>query len=471
MSEIALWSLSASELVAGYRAGDFSPGEALQAVLGRMEAVNPAIKAVIACDAAGASAAAAASTERWRAGAPLSALDGVPLTVKDNLFVKGLCASWGSRAYEGFAPDADESAVARLRAGGAVIFGKTNVPEFTLQGYTGNALFGTTRNPHALDRTPGGSTGGGAAAVAAGIGALAIGTDGGGSLRRPAAHCGLFALKPSIGQVARHGGFPAILADFEVVGPLGRSVADIAAAFELLCGYHPGDPRSLAALAPRRQLSSPPRIGYFRRVGAAPVDPGITVAADAFAKALARDGCAIEPIEAPFDLEAINTAWGTVAATGLAWHLDKRPDLQGRLGANALAIAETGRGKTTGQYLDALAFTGLVRTEAAATFERFDLLLCPATAALAWPAAEAFPPFIDGQPVGPRGHAVFTGWMNIAGVPAATLHIGMTGDSGGIGMQLVAGHGRDRALLEFMRNAPAIRALGTAGLTEGLPAS
>ncbi len=467
MSGAAPWSLSATELAAGYRAGDFSPIDALDAVIGRMDAVNATINAVIATDLPEARAAATASADRWRNGTQLSALDGVPITIKDNLFVKGLGATWGSRAYEDFVPDEDEPTVARLRAGGMVIFGKSNVPEFTLQGYTDNLLFGITRNPHALDRTPGGSTGGGAAAVAAGIGPIAIGTDGGGSLRRPAAHCGLFALKPSIGQIARYGGFPAILADFEVIGPVVRSVDDLAAVFDLLRGYDERDPRSLAADAPPVEFATHLRIGYFRQIGTAPVDPVISAAADAFAAVLARDGCSIEIIESPFDLAATGAAWGTVAAIGLAWHLAKHPEVNVRLGANAIATAEIGRSKSSAEYLDALAFAAQSRIDAAALFERFDLLLCPTTAALAWPAGEAFPPLIDGQPAGPRGHAIFTAWMNVAGLPAATVPVGMTPD-GGIGMQLVAAAGRDRTLLDFMRNAPAIRALGTAGLTEGL---
>jgi aspartyl-tRNA(Asn)/glutamyl-tRNA(Gln) amidotransferase subunit A len=161
MSE--LWLLTATTLVEGFTAGRFTPVDALRSVLGRLDAVNPALNAVIAVDRVGAMAAAEASAVRWQAGAALSPLDGVPVSIKDNLFLAGLPATWGSRLYAGFVPDHDEPAVARLRRAGCVLFGKTNVPEFTVQGYTSNLVFGTTFNPHAPGRTPGGSTGGGAA--------------------------------------------------------------------------------------------------------------------------------------------------------------------------------------------------------------------------------------------------------------------------------------------------------------------
>jgi len=466
--EVPLWARTAAQLELGYREGLFTPGHALAAIRDRIDQVNPIINAVIAVDWAGAMAAATQSSARWRAGSPLSPLDGIPLTIKDNLYAAGLPATWGSAVYRDFRPGEDEPAVARLRNAGAIILGKTNAPEFTLQGYTSNALFGTTHNPHALGRTPGGSTGGGAAAVAAGMGPIAIGTDGGGSLRRPAAHCGLFALKPSIGQIARSGGFPQILSDFETIGPLACSVGDLISAFSILRGYDVRDFRSLAALAPPSDFPATPRIGYFPRIGIAPVDPKITEAADSFAKALMADGATVELIEAPFDLEAIGVAWGTIASAGLAWHLQRLPHDPACLGANAAAMAANGARCVTSEYLDALATTADSRVKAAALFERFDMLLCPAAAALAWPADEAFPPSIDGKPAGPRGHAVFTAWMNVAGLAAATVPIAMTPDAGGIGMQLVAAPGRDSDLLRFLLNSPAIGARSPAALSKGL---
>jgi aspartyl-tRNA(Asn)/glutamyl-tRNA(Gln) amidotransferase subunit A len=242
----ALWSLSATELGRAYDRRELSPVEVLDAVLARCEAVNPRLNAIVTFDVEGARQAARASEARWHMGQALGQLDGVPLTVKDNIPVRGLRTTWGSRLLADYVPAEDELPVARLRAQGAVIIGKTNVPEFTLQGYTHNALFGTTGNPWDPRLTPGGSSGGAVAAVAAGLGPLAIGTDGGGSIRRPAGHAGLVGLKPSMGRVARANGLPAILHDFEVVGPMARTTADAALLFSAIAGPDPRDRSSLA---------------------------------------------------------------------------------------------------------------------------------------------------------------------------------------------------------------------------------
>src|SRR5438105_2785360 len=173
------WQLSAGELAEAFGRGAITPDAVLDATLRRLDEVNPRINAVITLDRDGARTAASESTRRWREDRPLGPLDGVPLTIKDNILARGLRATWGSRLYADYVPQHDEEPVARLRNAGAVILGKTNVPEFTLQGYTGNALFGVTRNPWNLALTPGGSSGGAVAAVACGIGPIALCTDGG----------------------------------------------------------------------------------------------------------------------------------------------------------------------------------------------------------------------------------------------------------------------------------------------------
>jgi CO/xanthine dehydrogenase FAD-binding subunit len=185
---------------------------------------------------------------------------------KDNILAAGLRATWGSRLYRDFVPGTDVTPAARLREAGAVILGKTNVPQFTLHGFTDNELFGVTGNPWNVALTPGGSSGGAVAAVASGMGALALGTDGGGSIRRPAAHTGLVGFKPSRAMVPRDHGFPAILYNFEVAGPIARCVDDAIATMDVIAGANwlHGD------AAPVIQR---PRIAYTTTFSGAPVDP------------------------------------------------------------------------------------------------------------------------------------------------------------------------------------------------------
>lgn len=465
-----LWALTATELAARFANGAATPIEALYAVLGRVGAVNPRINAIILLDEPGAHEAAAASAERWRRGCPLSRFDGVPITVKDNIHVAGLRASWGSALHAGLIATADEPPVRRLREAGLVILGKTNVPEFTMQGYTANPTFGVTGNPWAPTRTPGGSSGGACAAVAGGMAPLAIGTDGGGSLRRPAAHCGLYALKPSVGAIARAGGFPPVMLDFEVIGPIARSPEDLAALFDLLSHPDPADPRSLLAALPNRPLDRPPSIAYLPRIVGAPVDRQVAAAVERLASSLADEGCRVQTIAVPpLDLEEVGTAWNRITCVGIAAHLRRsgaRPD---QAGPAAWQAAAAGAASSALDMLEALESVRRAREAMGGFFARYDLLLMPSAAALAWPAAEAYPAVIDGQAVGPRGHAVFTAWLNVAGVPAVTVPVAMTADAGGIGAQIAAGFGRDRALLDFIRASPAIQALGTARLAPEVP--
>jgi aspartyl-tRNA(Asn)/glutamyl-tRNA(Gln) amidotransferase subunit A len=209
-AEKPFWSETATELASLYRVGAATPTAMLESVLGRIEDVNPRINALVTLDVAGAREAAAAASQRWRNGTPLGSLDGVPLTVKDNLFVRGLRATWGSLLFAEHVAPQDDLPVARLRAAGAVIVGKTNTPELALAGYTDNRLFGATGNPWAPTLTPGGSSGGAVAGVSAGFGPLAVATDAGGSIRRPSGHTGVAGLKPGVGRVPRRYGFPPL---------------------------------------------------------------------------------------------------------------------------------------------------------------------------------------------------------------------------------------------------------------------
>ena len=448
--------LGASELSAFFAKGELSPIDAVEAALARIERMNPVLNAVVTLDGQGARASARASSERWANQAALGPLDGVPVTIKDNLLVAGMRATWGSRLYADFVPDADELPVARLRAAGAVILGKTNVPELTLQGYTDNQLFGPSRNPFNPALTPGGSSGGAVASVASGMAPLALGTDGGGSIRRPASHTGLFGLKPTIGRVARADGFPAILHDFEVVGPIARNLDDIELAMSVLAGPNLRDSTSLAWPSWRRPLAkrSPEkqRILVVRQFEASPVDPEIGESVDQAVQTFADLGHGIESGSLPFAVDKLARIFAVVPQAGVAWLLRALGKDPQQLTPAIRAIADGGAALKAGEYVEALALANELKRALAATFERFDAILTPAAAALPWPADRSHPEEIDGRPVGPRGHAVFTAFANISGCPGLALPCAPSRSGLPIGLQLVGPWGSDEELVSLGRS-------------------
>jgi aspartyl-tRNA(Asn)/glutamyl-tRNA(Gln) amidotransferase subunit A len=442
---------SITEIAAALRRTEISAEALLYRCLERIRRIDPTINSFVALDEAGARAAARASDQRLSAGAPRSLLEGIPVSVKDNILVAGMPATWGSRALADFIPDRDELPVAKLRAAGAVILGKTNVPELTLEGYTRNDLFGVTRNPWDRRLTPGGSSGGGAAGVAAGLVPAAIGTDGGGSIRRPACHTGLVGWKPSAGRIPRIDGFPAILTDFETIGTLTRSVDDALLLDAAMAGADPRDRRSLYATAPP-WAADRLRIAYVPTFGGSPVDPEVAAATAAVAAELAEAGHGVAEESVFFDLDDAARIWHVVSRAGVAWLTGRNDKLAALGGASAKAMAADGQKLSGADYIDALERVAAFRRRIAELFARVDLVLTPTAAALPWPAETPYPDSIAGRPAGPRDHAVFTGWVNIAGLPAISLPVAASRSGLPIGVQLVAGFGADRDLLAFARS-------------------
>jgi aspartyl-tRNA(Asn)/glutamyl-tRNA(Gln) amidotransferase subunit A len=443
-----LWQKSASELTLGYASGEWSPVEVTDAIFDRVEKINPIVNAIVTLDVEGARAAAKASERRWKQDAAIGPFDGVPISVKDNIPVRGLRTTWGSRLYADFVPSADELPIRRLRSGGAVVIGKTNCPEFTLQGYTDNLLFGATRNPWNPALTPGGSSGGAVAAVCAGLGPVAIGTDGGGSIRRPASHTGLVGLKPSRGRVPRCDGFPAILLDFETIGPITRTVADLVLAMRAFSDYDVRDPTSNAfagvpfGVAPAARC----KILYVPRFDSSPVDPEIAGSVATSARVLADLGHSVDEGAVPFALDPLNQAWPVISQAGLAWLLQSHGDWRGKLTTAIEEMGINGMARKATEYFNALDAVKELQRTLALFFSRYDLVMTPTAAALPWPATEPFPAMIAGERVGPRGHAVFTAFANMAGCPGISIPGGPSADGLPIGFQLVAAPGRDGLL-------------------------
>lgn len=436
-----LWRLDARSLSGAYAAGSLSPVEVLQSVLARARAVQPLLNPLVHLDEDGALATARASELRWRTGAPLSPLDGVPATVKDNITVRGMPCRWGSRLYQDHVPAADETPVARLRAAGAVLLGKTNVPEFTLLGYTDNLLHGPTRNPWNPQLTPGGSSGGAVTAVASGIGPIALATDGGGSIRRPCSHTGLVGLKPGSGRVPRADGLPELLPGLEVIGPVARTIDDLLLALDVI------GPR---AAGPVPQPVERLRIACWRQVADGPVDREVLASFDGALELLERHGHRIEVLRAPDIVDRFNReAWPVIASAGLAAMLQLPAKRLGEAGVAELltpamaTLWESGRQLPAGAMAHAQALVAELRAAMSALLGQHDLLATPSAAALPWPAREPHPSVIDGHPAGPRAHAVFTALANACGLPALALPTAPSSSGLPIGLQLVGPPGAE----------------------------
>jgi aspartyl-tRNA(Asn)/glutamyl-tRNA(Gln) amidotransferase subunit A len=443
---------SAADLGGAFRAKRVSPVEVLDDVLRQYERVNGSINAIVTLDEAGARQAANASEKRFVAGEPLGPLDGIPLTVKDNLHCRDVRTTWGSSLYKNFVPASDELPIARARAAGAVILGKTNVPPFTLQGYTSNVLLGTTRNPWDIELTPGGSSGGAAAAVACGLGPIGIGTDGGGSIRRPAGYTSLVGLKPSIGSIARGEGLPPILYDLEVIGLLARTVDDVSLLYSELSGADPRDRRSLAAASAHRdrfRLKATKQINLVMRFGDAPLDPEIEDAVKKAAHRFETLGYRVEEGSAPFPIQTVNDILDTIFASGLAWIVETNATAQ--VDPSLAALLASGKNLSAAAYLTGLNSLWELRAQGDRIFGAHGFLMTPTAAAMPWPAGEPYPRQIAGRDVGPRGHAVYTGFVNVMGFPAVALPAPRSPTGLPIGFQLVGRFGDDRRLITLAR--------------------
>ena len=303
--------LSAVDLVAAVRRGDVTAVECVEAFLRRIEQVDGKVNAFLTVDSDGAVAKAADIDARRRAGKPIGPLAGLPVAVKDVLCTADLRTTCASRMLADFRPPYDAEVVRRLRAADAVIVGKTNMDEFAMGGSNENSAFGPVHNPWDLSRAPGGSSGGSAASVAADMAPVAIGSDTGGSIRQPAALCGITGLKPTYGAVSRRG-LIAFASSLDQIGPMARSAADCALLMETIAGHDPGDSTSLTDAVPRyTELLGQPlaglRIGRVAEHFAAGLDPEVARAVEGAFAAFKAAGATIHDVKLPHAKHGIPT--------------------------------------------------------------------------------------------------------------------------------------------------------------------
>jgi Asp-tRNA(Asn)/Glu-tRNA(Gln) amidotransferase A subunit family amidase len=382
---------------------------------------------------------------------PLGPLHGVPVSLKDALYTRGLRTTGGSRLFAELVPEADNVAVGRLKAAGAVILGKTNLSEFGFKAVTDNPTFGVTKNPWDVTRTPGGSSGGAAAAVAAGLGPIGIGTDGGGSVRIPAGFCGLVGFKPSYGRVPQAPGFPG-WEHLSHTGPLTRTVRDAAAVMDVIAGADDRDRDSLPS-EPGAYLEACERdikglhVAWTPDLGYAAVEERVLEICGNAAAEFESLGCHVE---------VVNPAWENpeeifstiVSAQFYAAWADSLPAREAEMDPGLVRFIRRGGSVSARDYLTAMTKAAAYWQEVHTFLERFDLLLMPTAAVAPFPLEGGrVPREIAGQSVSVLGWMPFTYPFNLTGQPAVSVPAGWTEDGLPVGLQIVGRRHADRTVL------------------------
>ncbi|MEX0923447.1 MAG: amidase [Rhodovibrionaceae bacterium] len=443
---------TAQELLQGYRSGGPSPVDAVDATLARIDALNPKLNAFMLVDHAGARSAAEASAKRWKTGDTLGPLDGVPVTIKDIILTEGWPTLRGSKTTDPHGPwTEDAPCTARLKEAGAIVLGKTTTPEFGWKGVTDSPLSGITRNPWNLERTPGGSSGGAGAAAAAGMGALHIGTDGGGSIRIPASFCGIVGHKPSFGRVPAYPLSP--YGTIAHVGPMTRSVYDAALMLSVISAP---DSRDCYVLPDSQQDFTQGldagieglRVAYSATLGGKRVDPEV---ADLTAKAARRFeelGAIVE--EADPGLERYAEVFATLWFAGAGKVVAGIPaDKHALLDPGFLEIAQLGQQIGLHAYLDAAKLREAITVAMCRFHESYDLLLTPALSLTAFPVGMPAPHH--------EGGAQWVDWtpfslpFNLTQQPAASMPCGLSSEGLPVGLQIVGPRYRDDLVLRAAR--------------------
>src|SRR5262245_36722209 len=447
---------SAAELARMIRAKQISAREVVRAVLARAEAVQAACNCFITICADQALADAAAADQALAKATAVGPLHGVPFHVKDLVNTQGVRTTFASYIHEHNVPTEDSACVRRLKDAGAILIGKTTTPEFGHMPYTEAPLFGRTRNAWAADRTSGGSSGGAAVALAAGVCPIGVGTDAGGSTRIPAACNGVVGFKQSSGVVP-HDMSPEVFANVSSINPMARSVLDTALMLEAMAGPHPSDPYSVgmpstgfaAAAAPEGSLAGV-RIAWRPLLGNSVLDTEVRALCERAATALSNLGAIVEPMDD--DLEPVEPIW--FAHASAMWNARFRnllPQWRDRLSPTLVRQMELGRditGEAVGRAL--LARTQLYR-KVERWFIRFDVILTPTLARTAIPIEERlFEPIeIEGRKVDTVRKAwyPYTHPFNLTGHPAISLPCGFHSDGLPVAIQLVGRRGEDARLL------------------------
>ena len=449
MASSDICGLSATAIAAAIAAKELSPVDVVDATLDRAEASQPILNLFSEILADSARVAARKAEQAVMDGAELGPLHGVPVTIKDNVALKGVRLANGSAAMMEVLAADDAAVTARTLRAGAIVIGKTNLPEFAHKVLTDSPAFGVTRNPWSLHHTPGGSSGGASAALAAGVAPLAIGTDGGGSIRCPASCAGISGLKATLGRIPNEA-FPDAFGNYAFVGPMAREVADLGLFLSVLAGPLDGDPYSLGA-PPLDAASDAPdravkglRIGWIEHVGRYRTEGEVARLTTAAIASLAAAGAIVEPVRDP----CFDDVFETYVVIATAAHATRLGPLAARWGEAMTpslqdSIAKGGAYSAVDLQRASDRRTHLYRA-VQRLFERFDLI--------ATPTMTAPPPLVDAG--GSVASAMYAEWaaplypFNLTGHPAASFPAGFTDEGLPVGVQFVGPWFAERRLLD-----------------------
>src|SRR5918992_2744607 len=442
MMDSELCFAPATELRKKIAAKEVSVIELTEMFYQRIEEFNPKLNASLALCPDQALADARQAQEAVQRGESLGPLHGIPISIKDLELTRGIPTTLGSAVFRDRVPDFDSVVVERVRQAGAIILGKTNTPEFGQSGTTENKLGDACRNPWNLERTPGGSSGGAAAALASGLCALATGSDGGGSIRIPASFSGVFGIKPSQGRVPRYGGYGRPAANhFSQSGPMSRTVGDTALLLQVLAGPDPRDPTSMRETPPDFMANLDGgvrgwRIAWSADLGYAGVDPEVVQITEKAARVFEELGAVVEEagliLEDPFP--AFFDVFTTATYTSYGHLLkEQREDLTSYVRGSLEHAAVL----TAADLSRALLRVDQLRRQMEVFFDKYDLLLTPTMAVPAFPVGHR-PTIISGKEVDPFwGYLPFTFPINMSGQTASSVPCGFSADGMPIGLHLV----------------------------------
>jgi amidase len=458
---------TARALARRIRRRELSSRELLDAFLGRIERLNPKINAIVTLDIERARAAAERADAAAASGEPLGPLHGVPMTVKDAFEVAGLRTTSGTRLWKDHVPATDALVVARLRAAGAIIFGKTNTPRFCADWQSFNALFGTTNNPWDTARTPGGSSGGAAAALASGFTPLELGSDIGGSIRIPSSFCGVYGHKPTYELVPATGhlpGPPGKLAppDLNVVGPLARSTDDLMTMLDVIAGPPPDRAKAytLSLPAPRASTLRGYRAAVWFDDPAFPIDLAVQSVLQASAETLRKAGVTVDEVHPEFELAEAHRLYRRLFDPTMAAGIP--PQLLVQLEAAAAAPdaekPDTAFARNAlsrhADWLAAHEQRAKLRATLARFFRDYDVLLCPVAPVTAFEHDHREPQSVRALRVNGqnRPYADMMGWVCIATAawhPATSMPVGLSADGMPVGLQVIGPYLEDRTPIDF----------------------